>query len=161
MQETINHISAELEQNIDRYSQGIVVAQIGLLLSYCERFYGRQFITRKTAEADIPAQVERLLEDYLQSDTLLARGLPTVQYLAEQVHLSPGYLGDLLRRETGRSAQDHIHFALIEAAKEKLLQSRQSVNEIAYALGFEYPQYFSKLFKQKTGMTPRAFRQEQ
>jgi AraC-like DNA-binding protein len=151
-------IDSELKENIDVYSLDIVVSTIELLLSYCSRFYGRQFITRKSSHHSVVAQVERSLSTYFQGQELQEKGLPTVKYLSEQVHLSPSYLSDLLKKETGKNAQDHIHLYLIEEAKSTLIQSDKSVAEIAYALGFEYPQYFNKLFKQKTGKTPLAFR---
>ncbi len=148
-------IQAELQENIDVHSQAIIVSNIELLLNYCTRFYGRQFITRKTSYNGVVAQIEKILSEYFRNDN---QGLPTVKYLAEQVRLSPSYLSDLLKKETGKNTQDHIHFYLIEEAKNILLSTDKSVGEIAYALGFEYPQYFNKLFKQKTGKTPIEFR---
>lgn len=148
-------IQAELQENIDSHSQAIIVSNIELLLNYCTRFYGRQFITRKTSNNAVVAQVEKILREYFRNNN---QGLPTVKYLAEQVRLSPSYLSDLLKKETGKNTQDHIHFYLIEEAKSILLSTDKSVGEIAYALGFEYPQYFNKLFKQKTGKTPIEFR---
>ena len=156
--ECVLKIEAELQENIDVHSQAIIVSAIELLLNYCSRFYGRQFITRKSSNNDVVAQVEKILTAYFSGNDIGERGLPTVKYLAEQVHLSPSYLGDLLKKETGKNAQDHIHFYLIEEAKNILLSTNKSVGEIAYALGFEYPQYFNKLFKQKTGKTPLEFR---
>lgn len=140
--------------NIDVHSQDIIVSNIELLLNYCSRFYGRQFITRKTSNHTVVAQIEKILHTHFKSE----KGIPTVKSLAEQVHLSAGYLSDLLKKETGKNAQDHIHFYLIEEAKDILISTDRSVSEIAYALGFEYPQYFNKLFKQKTGKTPVEFR---
>lgn len=154
----VTKIQAELAENIDTYSEAIIVSSLELLLNYCLRFYGRQFITRKSSGKTVVAQVEKLLNNYFQSTNLSEHGLPTVKYLADKVNLSPAYLGDLLKKETGKNAQDHIHFHLIEAAKDILLGTDRSVGEIAYQLGFEYPQYFSKLFKQKTGKTPLEFR---
>lgn len=151
-------IQTELDENIDHYSNTLIVSNIELLLNYCSRYYGRQFITRKTANRDTVAQVKTLLKEYFENETLRSGGLPTVKYLAGQVHLSPNYLSDLLKKETGLSTQDHIHYFLIEEAKNILLASNGTVSEIAYMLGFEYPQYFSKLFKQKTGITPQEFR---
>jgi AraC-like DNA-binding protein len=155
--ECIVKIQTELKENIDDYSQTIIVSTIELLLNYCNRFYGRQFITRKATNRDILAKVEALLKQYFSIKTL-PNGLPTVKHLADAVHLSPGYLGDLLKKETGLNAQEHIHQYVIEEAKNILLNSNQSVSEIAFHLGFEYPQYFSRLFKQKTGKTPLEFR---
>ena len=158
LEDCILKIQAELRENIDVHSQTIIVSTIELLLNYCTRFYGRQFITRKSSNNQVVAQVEKLLNDYYKADDVDEKGLPTVKYLAEQVHLSASYLGDLLKKETGKSAQDHIHFHLIEEAKNILIGTDKSVGEVAYALGFEYPQYFNKLFKQKTGKTPVEFR---
>lgn len=154
----INKIEYELDQNIDTHSQKLIVSNIELLLNYCSRFYGRQFITRKNSNSNIIAQVENVLKEYFNSARVREQSLPTVKYLSERVNLSAGYLSDLLKKETGMTAQDHIHYYLIEEAKNILLNSDQSVSEIAYSLGFEYPQYFSKLFKQKTGKTPGEYR---
>lgn len=156
--ECVQKIEQELKENIDRHSQALIVSTIALLLNYCTRYYERQFITRKASNSSVLVQVEKVLKSYFQSDRVHELGLPTVSYLAEQVHLSPSYLSDLLKRETGLSAQDHIHAQLIEEAKLVLLNSDRSVSEIAYGLGFQYPQYFSKLFKQKTGSSPAEFR---
>ncbi|MEY4141274.1 MAG: hypothetical protein RL110_645 [Bacteroidota bacterium] len=155
--ECIVKIQSELKENIDDYSQTIIVSTIELLLNYCNRFYGRQFITRKATNRDVLAKVESLLKQHFSIKTL-PNGLPTVKDLADAVHLSPGYLGDLLKKETGLNAQEHIHHYVIAEAKNILLNSNQSISEIAYHLGFEYPQYFSRLFKQKTGTTPIEFR---
>lgn len=154
----IQQIETELQENIDPHSQTLIVSNIELLLNYCLRYYGRQFITRKNSHSNTIAQVEGLLRNYFKSDRLKTSGLPTVKYLADEVHLSPGYLSDLLKKETGMSAQDLIHYYLIEEAKNILMNTDHSVGEIAYSLGFEYPQYFSKLFKQKTGQTPIEYR---
>ncbi|RBQ03994.1 helix-turn-helix domain-containing protein [Pedobacter miscanthi] len=156
--ETVTKIDIELQENIDAHSQAIIVSTIELLLNYCSRFYGRQFITRKNSNNSVVAQIEKILSGYFKNNQLKEQGLPSVKFLAEQVHLSPGYLSDLLKKETGRNTQDHIHLYLIEEAKNMLLNSDGSVAEIAYRLGFEYPQYFNKLFKQKTGKTPVEFR---
>ncbi len=154
--ETVQKIQLELQENIDNYSQSILVATIDLLLNYCSRFYGRQLITRSQSNKTTVSQIESLLKNYfIRSDI---NTLPSVKYLADQVHLSANYLSDLLKKETGRNAQEHIHFYLIEEAKNRLLNSTLSINEIAFGLGFEYPQYFNKLFKQKTGHTPQEYR---
>lgn len=155
--ECIVKIQTELKENIDDYSQTIIVSTIELLLNYCNRFYRRQFITRKATNRDVFVKVEALLKQHFSIKTI-PNGLPTVKYLADAVNLSPGYLGDLLKKETGLNAQEHIHHYVIEEAKNILLNSNQSVSEIAYHLGFDYPQYFSRLFKQKTGTTPIEFR---
>lgn len=151
-------IQNELNENIDNYSQNLIVSNIELLLNYCNRYYGRQFITRKNSNRDILAQVDKALQEYFSSDKLKEKGLPSVSYLAGKVNLSPNYLSDLLKKETGMNTKNKIHHFLIEEAKNILLGSNKSINEIAYDLGFEYPQYFSKLFKQKTGSTPQAYR---
>ena len=154
----VSKINTELEENIDVHSQNIIVSTIELLLNYCSRFYGRQFITRNSSNNSVLVQFEKILNRYFKQDKMQEKGLPTVKYLSEQVHLSPGYLSDLLKKETGKNTQDHIHFYLIEEAKSKLISTNKSVSEIAYELGFDYPQYFNKLFKQKTGKTPVEFR---
>lgn len=151
-------IQTELQENIDIHSQAIIVSTLELLLNYCTRFYGRQFITRKNSNNAVVVQIEKIMGEYFKRNDISEKGLPTVKYLAEQVNLSPGYLSDLLKKETGKNTQDHIHFYLIEEAKNILLNTNKSVGEIAYSLGFEYPQYFNKLFKKKTGKTPVEFR---
>jgi AraC-like DNA-binding protein len=160
--ETLNEIAqkidTELSENIDRHSQTLIVSNIELLLNYCRRYYDRQFITRKTANSDLLTKIENVLTRYFQSNNLREEGLPSVKYLADQVNLSSNYLSDLLKRETGMNAQDRIHYYLIEEAKNLLLGSDKTVSELAYTLGFEYPQYFSRLFKTKTGMTPLEYR---
>ncbi|OCX50900.1 transcriptional regulator [Mucilaginibacter sp. PPCGB 2223] len=156
--EIVQKIAAELLENIDQHSQTLIVSNVELLLNYCTRYYDRQFITRKRINNDILEIVEKELQEYIQSAVLSEQGLPTVKYLADKVHLSPNYLSDLLKRETGMNAQDCIHYHLIEEAKNLLLSSNKSVGELAFLLGFEYPQYFSRLFKSKTGMTPVEFR---
>lgn len=154
----IQKIETELDENIDKHSQTLIVSNIELLLNYCNRYYDRQFITRKAANKDILIKVENALADYFRSPGLKEKGLPSVAYLAEKVFLSPNYLSDLLKKETGMNARDHIHHYLIEEAKNLLLGSDKPVNELAYSLVFEYPQYFSRLFKSKTGMTPLEYR---
>jgi AraC-like DNA-binding protein len=138
--------------------QTLITSNIELLLNYCARYYDRQFITRKKANTDLLVRFENSLTSYFTSSELQNKGLPSVKYFAEQLFLSPNYLSDLLKKETGKNAQDHIHYYLIEEAKNNLLNTNDSVNEIAYKLGFEYPQYFSKLFKSKTGMTAVEYR---
>ena len=151
-------IKEELTQNIDGYSQTLIVSNIELLLNYCSRYYGRQFITRKSVNLDVVSKVENILKGYFENEEKRNDGIPSVKDLANKVNLSPSYLSDLLKRETGLNAQDHIHYFVIEQAKNILLQTNHSVSEIAYSLGFEYPQYFSRLFKQKTGKTPLEYR---
>lgn len=151
-------IEAELENRIDDFSQDVMISQIELLLNYANRFYKRQFITRKAASSDLLLKLEDLLEDYFNNAKSLNQGIPTVSYLAENLNVSPGYLSDMLRSLTGRNAQQHIHDKLIEKAKEKLSTSNLSVSEVAYSLGFEHSQSFSKLFKTKTNISPIEFR---
>ncbi|MGH1516155.1 helix-turn-helix domain-containing protein [Chryseobacterium sp. JK1] len=158
LSECVSNIEKELRTNIDLHSQAILVSLIEVLLNYCTRFYDRQFITRKSSNTDIVAKFERLLKDYLRSEVLKTEGLPSVQYFAGKVFLSAKYFSDLIKKETGKNAKELIQYQLIEYAKENLLTSDASVSEIAYNLGFEYPQYFSRLFKLKTGMTPLEFR---
>ncbi len=159
---TITHIIRNIQQeyhsNIDKFSQSIIISQIETLLNYSERFYQRQFITRKISNHQILDRLEALLDNYFSGADLMAKGLPTVQYIADALNVSPGYLSGLLRVLTGQSAQQHLHHKLIEKAKEKLSTTDLSVSEIAYELGFEHPQSFSKLFKQKTKLTPLEFK---
>lgn len=154
----LRHIEQEYNANIDGFSQGIILAQIELLLNYADRFYNRQFITRKISNHRTLERVEAILGEYFNAGDLMEKGLPSVQFLAQALNMSPNYLGSLLRSLTGESTQQHIHNKLIEKAKEKLSTTELSVGEIAYALGFEHPQSFSKLFKSKTKQSPMAFR---
>jgi len=140
------------------HTQDLIVSNIEVLLNYCSRYYGRQFITRKISNSNIVAKVDTLIKEYIRGSNLKESGLPTVKYIADSVNLSPSYLSDLLKKERGLNAQELIHYYLIEEAKVCLLNTNDSVSEIAYSLGFEYPQYFSKLFKQKTGNTPLEYR---
>ncbi|WP_223650571.1 helix-turn-helix domain-containing protein [Hymenobacter psoromatis] len=149
----------ELHDRIDDFSQDVLIAQLELLLSYTQRFYTRQFITRRTVNRGLLARVDAVLSEYFGGHQGLRQGLPTVQYLAAQVQLTPSYLSDMLRSLTGLSAQQHIHHKLIEQAKERLSLTELSISEIAYELGFEHSQSFSKLFKTKTSTSPLAFRQ--
>ncbi|HET7001653.1 MAG TPA: helix-turn-helix transcriptional regulator [Puia sp.] len=156
---TMKNIMKEYSSRIDNYSQDVIVSQIELLLNYSNRFYNRQFITRKIINNDLLSKLEILLTEYFYSDKLRELGIPTVQYISEQLNLSPNYLSDMLRSLTGQNTQQHIHNKLIEKAKEILSTTNLSVSEIAYELGFEYPQSFSKLFKSKTKVSPLEFRQ--
>ncbi len=146
-------------RHIDQHTQEIILSQIELLLNYCNRFYERQFITRKAVNSDLLTKMEKLLGEYFENEESLKNGLPTVEYLASQLNLSPNYLSDMLRSLTGQNAQQHIHEKLIEKAKEYLMITHLSVAEVAYQLGFEYPQSFNKLFKKKTNISPLEFRQ--
>lgn len=158
----ITRIMKDIEQEyrsvIDTFSQDVIVSQSELLLNYCNRFYNRQFITRQYASNDVLIKLEKILENYFDTEKVRQFGLPTVQYLAEQLNISPNYLSDMLRNLTGQNAQQHIHNCLINKAKDILITTNNSVSEIAYQLGFEYPQSFSKLFKSKTNVSPLAFR---
>ncbi|MCW3466129.1 helix-turn-helix domain-containing protein [Chitinophaga nivalis] len=155
----IQNIQQEYHANIDNFSQQIIISQIETLLSYSQRFYHRQFITRKITNHKILDRLEALLADYFNQEDLISKGLPTVQYIAGMLNVSPKYLSSLLKVLTGQTAQQHIHEKLIEKAKEKLSTTDLSVSEIAYELGFEHSQSFSKLFKSKTNLSPLAFRQ--
>lgn len=155
----IQTIRREYHANIDAFSQGIIISQIETLLKYSERFYHRQFITRKITNHALLSQMNDVLTNYLDSEEGLKNGLPTVHYLAEVLNVSTRYLSSLLSVLTGQTAQQHIHEKLIDRAKEKLSTTDLSVGEIAYGLGFEHPQSFSKLFKAKTNLSPLAFRQ--
>lgn len=151
-------IEEELNSRIDDFSQDVIISQIELLLNYANRFYNRQFITRKAVNNDLLQNLDETLNNYFDKELSVKKGLPTVQYLAETLNISPSYLSDMLRSLTGQNAQQHIHDKLIEKAKEKLSITNLSVTEIAYELGFEYPQSFSKLFKSKTNLSPLEFR---
>lgn len=155
----MKNIDDELQSTIDDFSQDVIISQIELLLNYSNRFYKRQFITRKVVNNDLLTKLEHLLDDYFDNNTALMQGLPTVQYVAEQLNVSPHYLSDILRTLTGQNAQQHIHNRLIEKAKEMLSISNLTVAEVAYQLGFEHPQSFNKIFKRKTNLTPVEFKQ--
>ena len=160
MIETImSNIGQEYRSVIDTYSQDIIISHIELLLNYCNRFYNRQFITRTNAGNNLLISLETLLSDYFSSKKGQESGIPTVQYIAGQLNISSNYLSDMLRLLTGQSTQQHIHNKLIEKAKETLTTTSLSVSEIAYQLGFGYPQSFSKLFKNRTNVSPLEFRQ--
>lgn len=152
------NIEQEYHANIDRFSQSVIIAQLELLLTYSERFYQRQFITRKIANHEILIKLEDLLSNYFSSGMLTQKGLPSVSYIAENLNISPGYLSGLLKSLTGQNTQQHLHNKLIELAKEKLSTTNLTVSEIAYELGFEHLQSFSKLFKTKTNLSPLEFR---
>jgi len=154
----LQHIAQEYHANIDKYSQPVIIAQLELLLTYSERFYQRQFLTRKITNHKILDRLETLLDDYFNSDVLDRNGLPTVNYIAESLNVSPNYLSTMLKTLTGQSTQQHIHDKLIAKAKVKLSTTTLTVSEIAYELGFEHSQSFSKLFKSKTSLSPLEFR---
>ncbi len=155
--ECLRMIGTELERPEDRHSRRLLTNQIELLLDYCLRFYDRQFVTRKEVNMDVLARFEGLLDSYFRSDRPQKEGLPSVRYFADGVHLSPNYFGDLVKKETGRTAQAYIRDKLIMMAKEGL-GGGKNVSEVAYGLGFQYPQHFTRLFKQSVGVTPTEWR---
>jgi len=152
------NIETEVKQNIDKHSKKILVANIELLLKYCSRFYDRQFITRETANHQVIEKFENLLTDYILSENLQNIGLPSVTYFAEELHLSPNYLRDLLKKETGKTTLELIHLKILDLAKDKIIDKSKSISEVAYELGFKYPQHFTRLFKQKVGVSPNEWR---
>ncbi|UTW60961.1 AraC family transcriptional regulator [bacterium SCSIO 12741] len=160
---TVSEISQKIEReydnNIDAHSQTLIISNLELLLNYCVRFYDRQFYTRTNFNQGVASDFEQLLKSYYVEEKQLEMGVPSVQYCAEEMGMSPRYLSDLLRKETGRGTQDHIYHFIIEKAKTRLLNSNDNTSEISYYLGFEYPQYFSKMFKKKTTMSPKEYRQ--
>lgn len=151
-------IGYELEHAIDIHSKNLIVANIELFLNYCTRFYDRQFITRDKVHKGILEKLDNLLNTYFQSDKPQKVGLPSVAYCAAELNLSSGYFGDLIKKETGKSAQEYIQMKIIDAAKMRIFDRSKSVSEIAYELGFKYPQHFSRLFKQRVGCTPKEYR---
>ncbi|KIQ18562.1 AraC family transcriptional regulator [Flavobacterium sp. MEB061] len=153
------NIQDELDQRIDTFSQDVIISQLELLLNYSNRFYNRQFITRKAVNNDVLSKLENLLEDYFNTEKPLENGLPTVQFVADELQLSSRYLSDLLRSVSGQNTQQFIHDKLIEKAKEYIAKGTLSIAEIAYKLGFEHPQSFNKLFKKKTNVSPVAFQE--
>jgi YesN/AraC family two-component response regulator len=159
LNDLVNLIENEIKERIDNHSQQVLVSNIELMLSYSQRFYERQFNTRSAQNTDIVSKVELLLKNYYKTHELIETGQPTIEYLANECHLSQNYLSDLLSKKTGRSAKEHINDFLIEKAKHLLLSSTDSISGIAYSLGFNYPHYFGRLFKKKTGKTPQEFRQ--
>lgn len=151
-------IKEEYQSNIDEFSQDVLVTNIELLLNYIKRFYSRQFITRRHQNTSVLSKFNQLIKTYFASEEINSKGLPSVHYFAERLNLSDSYLSDLLKKDTGKNTQEHIHIYVIEKAKNMLINTSKSVSEIAFDLGFEYPQYFSRLFKKKTGTTPKEFR---
>lgn len=154
----MENIETELSQNIDRHSKRLIVSNLELLLNYCTRFYDRQFITREVVNAGIVERFESLLNEYVYGEKLRLDGLPSVGYFAGELHLSANYFGDLIKRETGKSAMELIHLKLLEVAKERIFDTQKSVGEIAFELGFKYPQHFNRFFKQQTGYSPKDYR---
>ena len=154
----MNIIQKELEHGIDRHSRNLIVTYIELILGYCMRFYERQFITRTKQNRDVLTRFERFLDEYFESYTAEREGLPTVRYLADKLCLSPNYFGDMLKKETGKTPQEYIQIKVIELAKERITNTEDTVSEIAYSLGFQYPQHFCRLFKKRVGCTPNVYR---
>ena len=143
---------------IDKHSKRLIVANIEILLNYCVRFYDRQFITRDDVHKGILERFENLLNEYFQTDKAQTVGLPSVAYCANELHLSPSYFGDLIKKETGKTAQDFIQDKIINVAKGRIFDQSKSVSQIAYELGFKYPQHFTRLFKQRVGQSPNEYR---
>ena len=154
----LHKIETELRHSIDKHSRRLICANIGLLLDYCMRFYERQFVTRGDMNLDVLARFERLLDDYLTQGAAAKEGLPSVRYFASKICLSPNYFGDLVKKETGKSAQEYIQLKMIDAAKEGLLDPNKTIGQVAYELGFQYPQHFVRFFKRHVGYTPREYR---
>ena len=151
-------IQYELQQSIDKHSKKLIASNIELFLNYCDRFYDRQFITRDNAHKGILERFEDLLSNYFSSDKPAVIGLPSVAYCAGALNLSPNYFGDLIKKETGKPAQEYIQSKIIDVAKERIFDIHKSVGEIAYDLGFKYPQHFTRLFKQRVGVSPNEYR---
>jgi AraC-like DNA-binding protein len=158
IKDCVEMIAREYLQSIDKHTQSVIVSNIELLLNYCNRFYDRQFYTRAKVNADVVQRFEALLKDYYSQEVLIETGLPSVTYFASKLHLSPNYLSDLLQKFTGKSTMEHIHLELVERAKSLLWGTNNSISEIAYELGFEHPSHFTKVFKAKTGKSPREYR---
>lgn len=156
--DSLHKIRHELEHAIDRHSKRLIATSIELLLDYCLRFYERQFITRQHVNHDVLVRFERMLDEWFSTDRMRREGLPTVRQCAAELCLSPNYFGDLVKRETGKTAQEYIRLRLIDAAKEHLADPQRSVSQVAYDLGFQYPQHFTRLFKRVTGLTPVEYR---
>ncbi len=156
--ECFKNIDYELRRGMDNHTKDLIISNLELFLNYCKRFYERQFITRSHVNSDILSRFEKVLDDYFKSDLPHKQGLPSVKHCANKLNLSVNYLSDMLRRDTGKSALEHIQLQLIEVAKEKMFKKDKTISQIAYELGFEYPQYFSRLFKKRVGMSPNEFR---
>jgi len=158
LEDLLEKIVQEYSQMLDRHSQHLIISNIELFLDYCLRFYDRQFFSRANLNTNTISKFERFLINYYDSGQANQNGIPSVEHCAKQLNLSPNYLSDLLRRETGKTTLEHIHYFLIEKAKNSLLNSSNTISGIAYTLGFEYPQHFSNLFKSKTGLSPKEYR---
>jgi AraC-like DNA-binding protein len=160
IQECVNMIKNEISERIDNHSQRVITSTLELLLNYSLRYYERQFNTRSAQHSDTIGAFERILKQYYTDGLLIKDGIPAVEYFANKVHLSANYLSDLLKKETGRSAKEHINHFLVEKAKTLLLSNSDSISGVAYQLGFNYPHYFSRLFKATTGLTPQEYRKK-
>jgi AraC-like DNA-binding protein len=158
LEECLHNIQREIVQNLDTHTYNLMLTNLELFFGYCSRFYDRQFMTRVKVSNDTVQNFERLLNDYFAKDTLIETGLPDVKYFASRLNLSANYLSDLLNKYTGKTTQEHIHLKLIDKAKSLLWSSEMAISEIAYHLGFEHPSHFTKLFKSKTGKSPKEFR---
>jgi len=158
LEECLQNIQREISTNLDKHSYNLIISNLELFFAYCSRFYDRQFLTRGKVSNDTIQRFERLLNDYFAGQTLIETGLPDVKYFASRLDLSANYLSDLLNKYTGKTTQEHIHLKLTEKAKSLLWGTERSISEIAYDLGFEHPSHFTKLFKSRTGMSPREFR---
>ena len=158
VKDCFSKIQTEIERPVDKHSKRLIANNIELLLNYCVRFYDRQFITREESHKGIVEKFEYLLDEYFQTEKLVQKGLPTVAYCAEKLNLSSKYFGDLIKKETGKSALEYIQLRLLDLAKERIFDTNKSVSEIAYELGFKYPQHFTRFFKQKVGITPNDYR---
>jgi AraC-like DNA-binding protein len=158
IKDLFSKLEYEISQAIDKHTKRIIANNIELLLNYCVRFYDRQFITRENINSDILSKFEHLLNDYFQAKTIQDLGLPSVSHFADCLHLSPNYFGDLIKKETGKTAQEHIHLKLVDIAKERIFDTEKSVSQIAFDLGFKYPQHFNRMFKKSTGYTPNEYR---
>lgn len=158
VKDCLKKISIELEHTIDKHSKALIAMNIELLLNYCMRFYERQFITRSSANKDPLTKFEELLDDYFRSGLPMQEGLPTVKYFADKIYLSPNYFGDMVKKETGKTAQEQIQLKVIELAKERMIETEDTVSQISYSLGFQYPQHLSRLFKRRVGCTPNEYR---
>ena len=160
LNECVNLIKAEIKSRIDNHSQRVIVSTLELLLNYSLRYYERQFNTRSAQNSDVISSFEHLLKDYYKQGKFALSGVPPIEYFAQEVHLSPNYFSDLLKKETGQTAKDHINHFVVEKAKTLLLSEDDSISGIAYTLGFNYPHYFSRLFKAKAGLTPKEYRHQ-
>ena len=156
----LKKISIELEHGIDKHSKVLIAMNIELLLNYCMRFYERQFITRSNVNKDALTRFEQLLDEYFQSQLPMLNGLPSVKYFADKICLSSNYFGDMVKKETGKTPQEHIQTKVIELAKEHIADTEETVSQIAYALGFQYPQHLCRLFKKRVGCTPNEYRNQ-